>query len=239
MKNKVTLELKGLIAVASLLVAAWVTSCSSDNEPVVPGGEEEIIGNMGLNPDEDGKIFLYKDHKVEANTDFTMEEFEKEFHSYDTWEEVTISTYDNGSWAQNFNTKEGYVGWTYQNCFEFDLDGAGTGRCYSCPYYCLENIDTIRYLKIRYDVDAEERTLTYKWDSFVIDSMNVEMDIYETSPCEAVYTNKIVAVDSARIVLDYHSKKGWVSRVSIQPFGEIKGVKIPDPSIYFEDKEPK
>lgn len=217
MKEKLFIKLSLSIVLA--LIALGMASCSSD-EPAAPDYNDENT----LGADKDGKIFLYRDHKVAANTNFTMEEFTMELFSHSTWEEVTISSLEDGKWRRNFNSKEGELGWTYQSCYEFQNDGYV--HVFHWPDYdfCTSR-DTVRYSKERYGINMDEKSLTFTRTAYQIDSIDPETGNMEISSFEASFVYKIVAVDKGRIVFDFTEQDGEITRYSIEPYGEIQGIK--------------
>lgn len=218
MKEKLLIKVALGIALASMMLG--IASCSSD-EPMAPDYTDEKT----FGADKDGKIFLYQDHRVKANTNFTMEEFTMELFSHDTWEEVTISTLRNGKWRRNFNAEEGKLGWTYQRCYEFQKDGYV--HVFNWPYYesSLPN-DTIRYNNERYSINVDEKSITFTRIAYQIEGIDPETGDIETSTYDANFEYNIVAVDKGRIVLDFTEQNGEVTRYSIEPHGEIQGVKV-------------
>lgn len=197
MKKKLS---KGLLAVAMLGIGA----CSSDNEPGAP--VDSFL------PDTHGQVYLYKDMKVAANTDFTMEQFEQELFSHESWEEVTISSYENGKWNNNLNAIEGYDGWTYQQCYEFGQDG--TVKIYEWPNYKGGMRDTVRYTTESFSINPEKKSFTFRRVGEIMGE-----------PFDISYEHRIVAVDKGRIIFDEgNPETSVVTRTSIEPY-EIKAVK--------------
>ena len=196
MKKSINSIIKRAYGTTLMLLALAAGSCASEGEPLVQQGMEQ---------DEDGMIMLNRELKVKANTNFTMEEFEQEFFSNDTWEEVTIAEYKDGIWSYNFLAKPGYDGWYYQSCYEFHDDG--TAILYHFPY---DFGNSVLYSEFNYSIDPVHKSITF-FTKF-IDKNGQEG--------ESSGTYKIFAVDEGRIVLD-----GLGLRKSIEPHEKIKGEK--------------
>lgn len=71
----------------------------------------------------------------------------------------------------------------------------------------------------------DEKSLTFTRTAYQIDSIDPETGNMEISSFEASFVYKIVAVDKGRIVFDFTEQDGEITRYSIEPYGEIQGIK--------------
>lgn len=208
MKEHFFIKFALVMALASM--ALGIASCSSDEPAGLGEGMQDADSCAIVDPyapDDEGKIFLYKDHKVAANTNFTMEQFEQELFSHDAWEEVTISTFRNGGWLSNLNVIEGEVGWTYQNCYEFNKDDESV-NIYEWPHYTGQPTDTAYYRIEQFTINPEEKSFTFRRIGGILG------ETFDVS-----FIHRIVAVDKDRIIFDQGDQTtGTVTRTSIQPY---------------------